>query len=71
MSDGDYLSTATDVFQALFNKGPAQVAGLTCTLGRANATGEKSVESRWPEISSALRASGKYAPTTARDFFCT
>ena len=28
MSDGDYLSTATDVFQALFNKGPAQVAGL-------------------------------------------
>ena len=69
VSDLDYLSVATAVFWALFYKATAQVACLTSTLARANAAGLHSIELRWPEISKALRASGKYEPTTARDFY--
>ena len=69
VSDLDYLSVATAVFWALFYKATAQVACLTSTLARANAAGLHSIELRWPEISAKLRASGKYEPTTARDFY--
>ena len=69
VSDLDYLSVATAVFWALFHIATAQVASLTSTLGRANAAGLHSIELRWPEISAKLRASGKYEPTTARDFY--